>query len=74
MRIVKLTDKQFDGLDVVTRRSLIQQLMIIDTPKYKYTLGAIGNLWTMWRYDRQECIGSDKWQDDYEPEVVDRWK
>lgn len=73
MKIIKLTDNQFDALKVETRRALMEQLMIINTPKYRYVLGSVKNLWTMSRYDRQECIGADKWDDGYEPEVVDTW-
>ena len=74
MKIIKLSDKQFEELDAETRRRLMEQLMIIDTPRYRYALGACGADWTLVRYDRQECIGKDKWEDGYEPLVVDSWK
>lgn len=73
MRRFELTDKQFDSLELSTRRSLILQIMIIHTPKYQYTLGAKGNLWTLVRYDRNESIGKDKWGAGYTPEVIDSW-
>lgn len=70
---LKLSDKQFDALEEGTRRSLMEQLMMIDTGKYMYTLGCEGRFWTLNRYDREECIGMNKWEDDYKPEVVDKW-
>ncbi len=78
MRRIKLKDKQFDGLDVETRRSLMVQLMLLSTPKYDYALGANGKFWTLVRYDGQETIGADrdgtrKYMDSYEPEIVDSW-
>lgn len=73
MRIVKLSDKQFEELNVETRRTLMEQLMILDTPKYRYALGTHGLDWTLVRYDRMESIGGNKWMNGYEPEVIDRW-
>lgn len=72
-RPLKLTDKEFDSLEIQTRRSILRQVMIVDTPKFKYALGALGNYWTMARYDRAECIGTDDWKEDYDPELVDKW-
>lgn len=70
---VKLSDKQFDQLEEGTRRSLMEQLMMIDTGKYMYTLGCVGRYWTINRYDREECIGPNKWEANYQPEIVDKW-
>ena len=75
---LKLSDKEFDGLDLSTRRNIIRQLMFVSTPKYDYTLGAMGDLWTMNRYDVLESIGSDRsgnrsYPKDYECEIVDKW-
>ena len=71
---MRFTDAQFDGLDRDFRRSLMEQAMIVRTPKYLYSLGAKGNLWVLNRYDREESTGTDKWNDDYAPEIVDTWK
>lgn len=57
---LKLTDKQFDALDKETRRSMIYQLMFIDTPKYQYCIGANGQWWTMVRYEWQHAGEVDK--------------
>lgn len=73
MKKYKLTDKQFDELEISTRRSLMIQLIMIHTPKYMYAVGAYGSDWLIVRYDRLESIGEDEWKDDYQPEVVDRW-
>ena len=73
MRTIKLSDKQFDGLERETRRVLMRQFMLLDTPRYKYSLGVIGNAWVIRRYDREEAIGKDKWDNDYVAEVVDSW-
>lgn len=75
---LKLSDKQFDALELDTRRSIIRQLMFVSTPKYDYTLGAMGDLWTMNRYDALKSTGSDRFGDrsypkDYECEIVDKW-
>ena len=76
LRGIELKDKQFDGLDVGTRRALIRQLMIIHTPKYLYALGCndARDTWLLVRYDRQECIGTNEWDNDYEADVVDEWR
>lgn len=66
---LKLTDKQFDALDIETRRSMIYQLMFIDTPKYQYCIGANGQWWTMVRYERQHAGEVDK----ETSTVVDKW-
>lgn len=42
---LKLTDNQFEALDVDTRRNMIRQLMFIDTPKFQYCIGANGQWW-----------------------------
>ena len=39
---LKLTYKQFEALDTDICRSIIYQLMFIDTPKYQYCIGANG--------------------------------
>lgn len=78
MYIVRLSDKQFDTMDLGTRRSLIQQIMFISTPSYDYSIGANGNWWTMIRRDGAECIGSNRYGQreypkDYMGTVVDKW-
>ena len=74
MRIIKLTDKQFEGMEVGTRRSLMEQLMIVNTARYKYSLGSKGRKWIIYRYDKDESIGADKWEEDYMPLEVDSWE
>lgn len=76
MREIELKDNQFEGLETETRRNLIRQLMMIHTPKYLYALGcnSARDTWLLVRYDRQECIGENKWERGYEPEVVDEWR
>lgn len=66
---LKLTDSQFEALDTDTRRSMICQLMFIDTPKYQYCIGANGQWWTMVRYD-WKCAGE---VDKDTSTVVDKW-
>lgn len=66
---LKLTDKQFEALDTDTRRSMIYQLMFIDTPKYQYCIGANGEWWIMVRY---EWISVGKVNKDIST-VVDKW-
>ena len=66
---LKLTDRQFEALDKDTRRSMIEQLMFIDTPKYQYCIGANGKWWIMVRY---EWIHAGKIDRDTST-VVDRW-
>ncbi len=66
---LKLTDRQFEALDIETRRSMIYQLMFIDTPKYQYCIGAEGQWWIMVRYEW-------KYEGEVEKEtltVVDQW-
>lgn len=61
---INLTDKQVEAMDRETWRSLMLQLMLIDTPRYLYSLGAKGNLWVISRIHR----------DDPEvKEVTDQW-
>lgn len=69
----KLSDRQYEGLETETRRAIISQVMMIETPKYLYAIGAMGNYWTTVRYDKLESIGSCEWEKGYEPEVVDKW-
>ena len=66
---LKLTDEQFETLDTDTRRSLIYQLMFIDTPKYQYCIGANAQWWIMVRY---EWIHSGEVDKDTLT-VVDKW-
>lgn len=66
---LKLTDKQFDALDKETRRSMLYQLMFIDTPKYKYCIGANGNYWTMVRYEWKHAGEIDK----ETSTIIDKW-
>lgn len=66
---LKLTDKQFEALDIETRRSMIFQLMFIDTPKYQYCIGAHGQLWTMVRYEWKHSGEVDK----DTSVIVDKW-
>lgn len=66
---LKLTDNQFETLDVDTRRNMIRQLMFIDTPKYQYCIGAYGQWWTMVRYEWQHAGEVDK----DNSTVVDKW-
>lgn len=66
---LKLTDKQFDALDEETRRSMIYQLMFIDTLNYQYCIGASGQWWTMVRYEWLHAEGVDK----DTSTVVDKW-
>ncbi len=66
---LKLTDKQFEALDIETRRSMIYQLMFIDTPRYQYCIGANGKWWIMVRYeweytgkiDKDSSVVADAW-------------
>ena len=66
---LKLSDRQFEALDIETRRSMIYQLMFIDTPRYQYCIGANGQWWIMVRYKR-EYTGKI---DNYSLMVVDAW-
>lgn len=66
---LKLSNKQFDALDVETRRSMIRQLMFIDTPKYQYCIGADGPWWIMVRYEWKYAGEIDK----DTLTVVDQW-
>ena len=66
---LRLTDKQFEALDIDTRRSMIEQLMFIDTPKYQYCIGANGKWWILVRYERVHAGKIDK----DTSTVVDRW-
>lgn len=66
---LKLTDKQFEALDIETRRSMIYQLMFIDTPKYQYCIGANGQWWIMVRYEWEYTGKIDK----DSLAVVDAW-
>ena len=83
MRIIlKLSEKQFEGLDISTRREMIRQLMFIDTHQYRYCIGAKGNLWTMVRYKLEPEYGWRHGQllptGTYNPvgdgEIVDQWR
>ena len=67
--ILKLTDKQFDALDTETRRSMIYQLMFINTPTYQYCIGAKGRYWTMVRYEWLHAGEVDK----ETSTIVDEW-
>lgn len=51
---IKLTDKQVESMDKELWRSLMTQMMLIDTPKYLYSLGARGNLWVISRTHRED--------------------
>ena len=73
MKVVYLSDEQFEGLESKTRRSLMVQLFIIDTGKYRYELGVSGRYWTLNRYDREESTGHNQWPGDYKPLEVDKW-
>ena len=66
---LKLSDRQFESLDIETRRSMIYQLMFIDTPRYQYCIGANGQWWIMGRYKREYTgkIDNDSLM------VVDAW-
>lgn len=66
---LRLSDKQFETLDVNTRRSMIEQLMFIDTPKYQYCIGANGKWWIMVRYEWAYAGKIDR----ETSTVVDRW-
>ncbi len=63
---LKLTDNQFEALDVDTRRNMIRQLMFIDTPKFQYSNG---QWWIMVRYD-WKCAGE---VDKDTSTIVDKW-
>lgn len=73
MTIIKLSDKQFDSIETETKRELMRQLLLLDTPKYRYALGALGQYWTLARFDMRESIGGREFSKDYEPEIIDRW-
>lgn len=64
-----LTDRQFESLAADTRRSMIYQLIFINTPKHQYCIGANGRWWIMVRYD-WECAGE---VDKDTSTVVDKW-
>lgn len=64
-----LTDRQFESLDADTRRSMIYQLIFINTPKYQYCIGTNGRWWIMVRYD-WKCAGE---VDKDTSTVVDKW-
>ena len=75
---LRLTDKEFDGSELNTKRSIIRQLMLVSTPRYDYSLGTINNLWTLNRYDSRESIGTDRFGDrrypeTYQCEIIDKW-
>lgn len=63
---LKLTDNQFEALDVDTRRNMIRQLMFIDTPKFQYSNG---QWWIMVKYD-WKCAGE---VDKDTSTIVDKW-
>lgn len=69
----ELTDAEYNGMAESTRRKVMERVMILDTPKYRYVYGAQGGWWRISRYDVNESIGGRKWQDDYEPTVTDLW-
>lgn len=60
-----MSDGQFDSMSDRTRRNLFEKVYFVDTPKYHYCLGALGNLWTLSRWDRngdhKDHIIIDKW-------------
>ena len=66
---LKLSDRQFEALDIETRRSMIYQLMFIDTPRYQYCISSNGQWWIMVRYKREYTgkIDNDSLM------VVDAW-
>lgn len=66
---VRLSDRQFEGLEHNTRRDLIKQVMFIRTPTYMYCIGAEREFWTIVRFDivDAESIDMDS------AEVVDKW-
>ena len=66
---LKLSDRQFEALDIETRRSMIYQLMFIDTPRYQYCIGANGQWWIMVRYEWEYTGKIDK----DSSVVVDAW-
>lgn len=80
---LKLSQKQFDNLELNTRREMIRQLMFIDTLKYRYCIGAMGDFWTMVRYDLEPVYGYRYGQlmatgeykvVDGSDEIVDKWR
>lgn len=73
MRTIALTEKQFEALETGTRRALMEQLMIIDTPLNRYALGTSGGDWTIVKYEVNESIGGRQWPKEYKPAVIDRW-
>lgn len=66
---LKLTDRQFEALDIETRRSMIRQLLFINTPQYPYCIGAEGKWWLMVRYEWKYAGEIDK----DTLTVVDQW-
>ncbi|MBO5610546.1 MAG: hypothetical protein J5929_09310 [Eubacterium sp.] len=79
---LKLSEQQYEALDLNTRRSMIQQLMFIETPKHLYCIGTQYNKWTIVRYDLEpeykEKYGrlvptGEKFTIDETAEIVDRW-
>ena len=67
-KYLELSEKEFWELNETTRRKMILKLMFIKTPKYLYCVGALGEWWTMARYER---IDSEHISDDCE--IVDKW-
>lgn len=62
MEIVRMSDKQWASLSKICRRELIQVLIFVDTDSYKYSLGANGDWWVLFRRDSTNNV-----------EEVDRW-
>lgn len=66
---LKLSNEQFSALDIETRRSIMRQLMFIDTPTYQYCLGVKWRYWTMVRYEWKRDGEVDK----ETSTIVDEW-
>lgn len=60
-----MSDEQFDQMSDRMRRNLFERVYFVDTPKWSYCLGAIGNWWTLARRPRgskEEFTLIDKWR------------
>ncbi len=66
---LRLSQEQFDKLDQETRRRMIYQLMFIDTPHFRYAIGAQERWWTMVRYE----LHPDRTEVGDSATIVDRW-
>jgi hypothetical protein len=63
---LSMSESQFNGMSEKMRRNLFERVYFVETPRYSYCLGAMGNLWTLVRYDRGFIEGTNV--------IVDKWR